>query len=416
MKQQNDIRQNDQPGSQVASAGNSVVVNFLLMVIFMAALSTFGSFVNDMYLPSLPAMTTFFHCSVPMVQLGLTTGMIGLGVGQIVLGPVSDRYGRKPVLVGSLILFIIAAAISIFSPTIHFFLICRFFQGLGASGGYFLARTIPTDVYGGRQLAKTMALIGAINGFAPACAPVLGGFVTHSFHWQGVFVFLALFALVLVIVSRKLKETLPASRRVHGSFGHTFGSYVTLLRNRRFMTHSMLKGSALGILFAYIASAPFIMQTHYGYSEIEFGLFMGFNALFVGAGAMLALRFHILKNAGFAGALILLAAMIGEGIVLLFTDSFWAYELLLLPVMLSMGMIFTVGNTLAMNEGKADAGGASAVIGILGYIFGAVVSPLVGMGNILHSTAYVFLVVTSIVLLFAVLSRRIPADLDAPQQ
>lgn len=416
MKQQSDIQQNRQPTSQGVPAGSSVVVNFLFMVIFMAALSTFGSFVNDMYLPSLPAMTTFFHCSVPMVQLGLTTGMIGLGVGQIVLGPMSDRYGRKPVLVGSLVLFIIAAVISIFSPTIHFFLICRFFQGLGASGGYFLARTIPTDVYGGRQLAKTMALIGAINGFAPACAPVLGGFVTHSFHWQGVFVFLALFALVLVVVSRKLKETLPASRRVHGSLAHTFGSYVILLRNRRFMTHSMLKGSALGILFAYIASAPFIMQTHYGYSEIEFGLFMGFNALFVGAGAMLALRFHILKKAGFVGALILLAAMIGEGIVLLFTDSFWAYELLLLPVMLSMGMIFTVGNTLAMNEGKADAGGASAVIGILGYIFGAVVSPLVGMGNILHSTAYVFLVVTLIVLFFAVLSKRIPADLDAPQQ
>lgn len=393
-----------------------VAVNFVFLVIFMAALSAFGSFVNDMYLPSLPSMTKDFHCSVPSVQLGLTMGMIGLALGQLILGPVSDKYGRKPVLIGSLAVFIIAAIVSVWSRSIHFFLWCRLCQGLGASGGYFLARTIPTDVYGGRQLAKTMAVIGAINGFAPACAPVLGGFVSDRFGWQGVFVFLAVFAAILLCSSRRLKETLPPARRFSGKIQDVFRNYLNLVRNKAFMTHTMLKGSALGILFAYISSAPFIMQTHFGYSQIHFGLIIGFNALFIAAGSMSALRFRVLKRGAFVGAVILMAAVTAESIVLWFTDSFWAYELLLLPMMFALGMIFTVSNTLAMNEGKADAGGASAIIGIAGYIFGAIVSPLVGLGDIMHSTAIVFIAVAAIVLVCALFSRRLPADLDSQQE
>lgn len=393
-----------------------VAVNFVFLVIFMAALSAFGSFVNDMYLPSLPSMTKDFHCSVPSVQLGLTMGMIGLALGQLILGPVSDKYGRKPVLIGSLAVFIIAATVSVWSRSIHFFLWCRLFQGLGASGGYFLARTIPTDVYGGRQLAKTMAVIGAINGFAPACAPVLGGFVSDRFGWQGVFVFLAVFAAILLCSSRRLKETLPPARRFSGKIQDVFRNYLNLVRNKAFMTHTMLKGSALGILFAYISSAPFIMQTHFGYSQIHFGLIIGFNALFIAAGSMSALRFRVLKQGAFVGAVILMAAVTAESLVLWFTDSFWAYELLLLPMMFALGMIFTVSNTLAMNEGKADAGGASAIIGIAGYIFGAIVSPLVGLGDIMHSTAIVFIAVAAIVLVCALFSRRLPADLDSQEQ
>ncbi|GEM_PF-6522078 len=171
--------------SSTSTPTSAVAVNFTFLVLYLAGLSAFGSFVNDMYTPSLPSMCRYFHCSVPVVQLGLTMGMLGLGIGQIVLGPVSFRYGRKPVLVASILFFIAAATVSIFSPTIHFFLVCRFFQGIGASGGYFLARTIPADVYGGRRLAKAMAVMGAINGFAPASAPVIGGFHLRALRLEG---------------------------------------------------------------------------------------------------------------------------------------------------------------------------------------------------------------------------------------
>jgi len=150
-------------------------VNYPFLVFFLVTVSALGSFVNDMYTPALPAMCRFFGCQVSVAQLGLTMGMVGLGLGQILLGPISDRYGRKPVLIGSVILFIVAAVASIFSPNIHVFNISRLFQGLGASGGYFLARTIPADLYSGRALARLMAITGAINGVAPASAPVIGG-------------------------------------------------------------------------------------------------------------------------------------------------------------------------------------------------------------------------------------------------
>lgn len=380
---------------------------FIFFVGYMVALSAFGSFVNDMYLPTLPEMVRAFHTSVSTVQLGLTMGMVGLGVGELILGPVSDKYGRKPVMNAALAVFCLAAAISCFSPSIHFFIVCRLVQGLGASAGYFLARTIPADFYSGRQLGKVMALVGGINGFAPATAPVLGGFVAKSIGWQGVFWILCGFSAVLIVLSHWLQESLPKERRSQVSLLKTFGNYKYLLKNRPFIIHSLFKGSALGILFAYISSAPFIIQTHYGYSALDFGLFMGLNALFVVAGALLAMKFKSFTAASTTGAVILAAAVGAQVIELFFIDTFWAYELLNLPIIFALGLIFTSSNTMAMNDGRSYAGGASALLGVAGYIFGATVSPLVGLGDIMHSTAIAFIALTALTAIFAFLSARI---------
>lgn len=387
--------------------------NVIFMIIYLVGLSAFGSFVNDMYLPSLPSMMKFFGTTVSMVQLGLTTGMIGLATGQLFMGPVSDKYGRKPMLVISLIAFCIASVVSIFSPDIKFFLVCRFFQGLGASGGYFLARSIPADIYSGRTLAKIMAIIGAINGIAPASAPVFGGVISDHFTWKGVFWALTIFGALLLIFSPKFKESLTADRRQQGSLLQSFSNYKLLLRNKAFMIHIFLKGTALGLMFAYISAGPFIFETHFGYSQTVFGLFMGGNALLVAAGSMVALKFHPLKNAALAGAIGLMVFSLADAAVLwLLPDSFWAFELLMLPMLFCSGMIFTVGNTLAMNEGRATAGDASALLGVVGYIFGATVAPLMGHGNILHATAIAYAVMPVLVLVMAILSYRLASDLN----
>lgn len=389
----------------------NIQINYTFFVIYLVGLSAFGSFVNDMYVPALPEMVEYFHCSVPLVQLGLTTGMIGLALGQFFMGPVSDKYGRKPVLLWSFLLFCAAAIVSVFSPTIHFFLVCRFFQGVGAAGGYFLARSIPSDVYSGRGLAKIMATVGAINGFAPACAPVVGGYIDKWFDWKAIFIFLFIIAVILLLLSIKLKETHGRDDSV--SLAGEFRKYGKLLTNYRFMVHVLLKGGALGILFAYISSGPFIVQTHFGYSQTTFGLIMGGNAILVAGGSMLALRFKVLKQGATFGAIGLLLAVAAQSVTLFLCDDFWVYELLMLPMLFFMGMIFTVSNTLAMNEGRATAGIASAILGIGGYIFGAIVSPLVGHGNIMHSTAIVFAALAVVTMILAILSARIPADLDS---
>lgn len=386
---------------------------YIFLIVFLVSLSAFGSFVNDMYIPALPEMQRAFHCLTSTVQLGLTFGMIGLGVGQVILGPLSDRYGRRPTLIIALLLFIVGAVGSVYSSTIYVFICWRLVQGLGASAGYFLARTIPADIYGGRALAKMMALIGAINGFAPASAPVIGGFVASVWHWEGIFWILAGIAVILLALTLAYKESLPPARREKGPLINAFREYGPLFTNRRFMTHVLLKGTALGVLFAYISSSPFIMQTVYGFSELKFGLFMGFNAIFTALGAMMAIKFHILKRAAWVGAIVLLIATTVESLALFFVDDFWAYEMALLPMLFALGMIFTVGNTLAMNEGRANAGTASAILGMTGYVFGAIASPLVGFGDIRHSTAIVFLVLALMVLAASYASRHLSPDLGA---
>ena len=384
---------------------------YWFVIIYLVLLSAFGSFVNDMYIPTLPYMCRAFHCSVSTCQLGLTFGMIGLGVGQMLFGPFSDRWGRKPILYIAMVVFAVGAICSIWSKSIWEFIWWRLVQGFGASGGYFLARTIPADMYKGQNLAKVMALVGAINGFAPASAPVLGGFVSHSIGWKGIFWILFGFSLMLLVLAPALKESLPKARRVQGPFWIAFRNYGYLIKNKRFMIHSTLKGAALGLVFAYVSAAPFIIQDHYHYTELEFGLFMGFNAIFIAVGATTALTFKPLKKAAVFSGWGIMFLTIGQGICLFLLDNVWVYEAWNICIIFCVGMIFTVSNTLAMNEGRLYAGDASALLGFIGYVFGGIASPLVGLDNVLHSTAITQVAYAVIILIFAHLTKVLPPEL-----
>ncbi len=385
---------------------------YVFLVACLVLLSALGSFVNDMYTPALPAMCRFFGCSVSLGQMGLTMGMAGLALGQFILGPVSDRIGRRPVLVASIVLFIVSAVVSVFSPSIHVFNLCRLFQGIGASGGYFLARTIPADVYQGRALARLMALIGAINGIAPASAPVIGGITSDAFGWKGVFVLLAIFAVFLLFAAPVLKESLPVAKRVSGPWMKSFSGYGSLLRNRPLIIHICFKGTALGMLFAYISSSPFILQSHYGLSQTSYGLVIGFNAIFMAAGSMLALKFKPFKKAAYTGAVVMAVGVLAEAVALYCIHSILIYEIFSIVMLFGLGLIFTTANTLAMNEGRESAGEASALLGISGYVVGAAVSPIVGIGNVLHSTAITYVLLGIVVFAFALASRRLASDLN----
>lgn len=398
--------------SPLAKSLNSNRKYYWYMVLSMVLLSMLGSFVNDMYTPALPAMTKFFGCSVSLGQMGLTMGMIGLGLGQFILGPVSDKLGRKTVLIASISLFVVMAVVSVLSPNIHIFNACRLLQGVGASGGYFLARTIPTDVFAGRNLAKLMALVGAINGIAPASAPVIGGLAADAWGWKGVFLLLAAFAALLLLNSFKMQESLAVDRRSKVPFLKSFGGYLNLLKNKPYMIHTWLKGTSLGLLFTYIASSPFILQNLYGLSQTQYGLVIGFNAIFSAVGSMIALKCHPFKKAATMGAILLTVGTAGSAVCLWTIHNIWLYEIFAVVMLFVMGMIFSTSNTLAMNEGRANAGEAAALLGIAGYVVGAIASPLVGIGNILHSTAIVYGALTALVLTLALASNRLPSNLD----
>lgn len=381
----------------------------LFLLCYLAALGAFGSLVNDLYLPSLPQMRAEFHCSRSVVQLGLSFGMIGLGLGELYWGPLSDKLGRKPVLYMSLGLFLIAAIISIFSPGIIFFLVCRLFQGLGGAGAILLARAIPADDYQGRELAKIMALVGAINGIAPVGGPLLGGVFADTIGWRGVFAVLAAIGALMLILGLRAPESLPPDKRKSGSLLEIMREYLPLLQNRAFMSHVLLKGSALGALFCYISAGPFIVEEHYGYSAFEFGLIFGGNAIAIVIGSIVCLSFPTMKQAAITGTIGMTIFALLEGIIIYFVDSFWVFEGLILPMLFCSGLVFASANTLAMSEGSQVAGAASAILGLSGYAFGCIVSPLVGLGDILLSTSIWLSICALTSLYYAWRSYRLPA-------
>ena len=392
------------PTAPSARTGRS----YIAFLIFIAILGAFSSLVNDMYLPTIPKMMREFHTTPSMTQMGLSMVMIGLGIGSVIWGSLSDRYGRKPMLIYSLLAFTVATAISIFSPNIHFFIICRLFQGIGAGGAMVLSYSIPTDLYDGRQLAKVMALVGAINGFAPAAAPLVGGAMADSIGWRGIFVVLLVIGAGMLAWSWKQPESLPPSKRIAAKGIKAYiKAYRALFANGRFMIYVLLKAIAIGLLYAYISSAPFIIRDHYGFTALQFGLIVGGNAIAIAIGSTLVMRFKVLKRGLVTGTVIMCLFAIGQAIMMYTGKGIILYEVMAVPMLLGSGMVFASANSLSMEVGRADAGTASAILNLVKYVFAAIVAPLVGIGNIMHSTAIAFVAIAVIALSLAIFAYRL---------
>ncbi len=374
---------------------------FLFIVIFLGMISAFGPFITDMYLPTLPAMQEAFHTSEPMVQLGLSTAMIGLALGQFFFGPISEKFGRKPVLIIAMVIFTISALASIFSPTIEFFLVCRVFQGIGGSGGIVLARSISTDSYSGHELLRMMGIIGAVHGVTPVAAPVIGGLVGNSVGWRGIFIILLGLGIVLLAMCFVFKETLPPAKRMQGSIWKSFAGFKVVLKIRAFVYPLLAFACTYGILFGYIASSPFIIQTRYEYSQVAFSIIFAINACGLGFGATMAAKFKQLHTSLMTAATLVLIFTVIQLIGAFFLDNFWFYETVMFLTLVCVGMIFTSASTMAMEAGRASIGSASAIVGGIGFILGGAISPIVGLGDIMVTTGIVYVASAAIVFMFA---------------
>lgn len=362
----------------------------VFILVFLGTLTAFGPFVTDMYLSTLPAMSEYFHTTSSLVQLGLTASMIGLAVGQLFFGPLSDKYGRRLPLIVSMALFAIATIGCIYSHTIMQFIGWRLIQGMAGAGGIVISRSVAADKYSGRELAKMLAVIGAINGVAPVAAPMGGGFLAGSVGWIGIFWCLFALGLILLWGSIHFEESLPVEARKGKSWKNVFLSFGDVLHNPNYVCYTLQFGFAQGVLFANISSAPFIMQQHYGFSPLMFSICFGINAISLVISAASAIRFRRLEQAlhyGSTGMVVFSALLL---IALTSNCSFWIYEVLLICLLSMLGLTFTASNTLAMDCEHGNAGTASALLGALGFAFGGVVSPLVGIGNIMVSTGIIF--------------------------
>ena len=366
------------------------------LYLLLGVLAAFPPLVTDMYLPALPVMTAEFQTTASAVQMSLATCILGLAIGQLVFGPLSDKWGRKPLLKSALLLFILATVAILFSPTIEMLNICRFFQGLGGAGGVVLSRSVATDCYSGRELAKSLAIIGAINGIAPVTAPVIGGLFSEAIGWKGIFGILLAIGVLLYVVSIPFRESHTSEKHYAGSLTSLFIQAGILFRNSAYVRYVLIFGMANAALFGYISSASFIIQNDFGLSELMFGILFGINSMAIGSGSILSLKFKQITNAIHVGC----AGMFGCSVLQLCNYNlgfgFWGYEILVFIMLFSVGMVFTSSTTLAMTEGKSKIGWASAIVGAAGFLFGGIVTPLVGLGTIQIST-YLVMIVCSLI-------------------
>ena len=362
----------------------------LFLVLLLGVLSAFGPFVVDLYLPSLPQLASFFETSASMTQLTLTTAMIGLAVGQLLLGPLSDKFGRKIPLIISLVIYIISTVLIVYAPNIEAMIVLRVIQGLSSAGSVVISRAIATDLYRGREMTRFFGLLMTINGIAPIISPILGSLLLEYISWKGVFVFLALIGVIVLLFCFRLKESLSIENRLQGSIFATFSTFGVIIKNRLFMSYVGIESFLLGAMFAYIAASPFILQSFYGLSAFIFSLCFGANgaALVIGAniGGKLPNR-----QALAIGVLAFVVAALYTIAVLIIQPHWLFVEIGFFAMLLLMGITFPAISTLAMESERQYAGSASALLGFAPFFLGGIVSPLVGIGNIFYSTALVIL-------------------------
>ncbi len=354
-------------------------------VVVLGLLSTFGPLSLDLYLPALPQLADDLGASASLAQLSITACLVGLAVGQLVAGPLSDRLGRRRPLIVGLVAFLLASVACALAPSAAVLVLLRLVQGLAGAAGIVISRAIARDLYSGRALMIFFSRLLLVAGLAPVIAPVLGGQLTRIMTWRGIFGVLAGFGAVLLLAGLfGLKETLPPERRIVGSFRRTLQGYNTLLHDRFFVGCALSSGLAGASMFAYIAGSTFVLQRIYGMSPQGFSLVFGCISLGLVAaaqgGARLALVWPLPRVLGFGltinlfGATALLITVI-SGLPL------GALIGALVIMVCAVGLIFPTANALAMADYPDLAGTASSLQGLSQFVFGAVAAPLVGIAG-----------------------------------
>jgi DHA1 family bicyclomycin/chloramphenicol resistance-like MFS transporter len=353
------------------------------LVFILGALTAFGPLSIDMYLPALPSLSRDFGTGAAQTQLTLSACLLGLALGQVIAGPISDALGRRrPLLVG-LAAYALASLLCVVAPSVYALVALRFIQGFAGAAGIVIARAIVRDLHSGVAAARFFSLLMLVNGLAPILAPIFGGLLLRFTSWRGVFIVLAIIgALLLLTAATSLGETLPSERRQGGGILATITTFRQLLANRSFMGYALSCGLAFAAMFAYISGSPFVLQNIYGLSPQLFSVIFGMNAfglVVIGqvngrlVGRVSPARLLVVGLiATAAGGLALLSVVIigGIGLAGILPSLF--------VVVASLGFVLPNATALALQDHPSIAGSASALLGVLQYSIGAATAPLVG--------------------------------------
>ncbi len=349
----------------------------------LAALSAIGPLTTDMYLPSLPDIARQLHASTAQVQFTISAYLIGFAVGQIFYGPVSDRHGRKPVLMAAMALYCVASLACALSTSIEMLIVARTFQALGGSGGIVLTRAIVRDIYSGARAGRELSLIGSVMALAPVLAPIAGGLLQTGFGWR--VVFFALVAAGLLgagIVWLLLPETLNTRAAEPVSIASMGRSYRVVVRNPAYLAYLGITAASYAGLFAWISGAAFVLQNLYGLTPFDFGVAFALGSIGYMTGSALAAR--IVVRFGLDGVLGVggcACAVGGLGMVAAVALGLTSSLSLVLPVAIylaGLGMVLPQGIAGAMTPFPERAGAASSLFGFVQQSAAAVCGAVVG--------------------------------------
>lgn len=361
----------------------------LLVTLVLGGLTALPPLSMDMYLPALPAVTESLHAPAATIQLTLTACLTGMALGQVVVGPMSDRWGRRRPLLLGMMIYVVATALCVFAPTTGLLIGFRLLQGLAGAAGIVIARAVVRDMYDGVEMARFFSTLMLISGVAPIVAPLIGGQVLRFTDWRGIFAVLTVVGVGLTLVVWKwLHETLPPQDRHTGGVGDALRTMRGLLADRVFTGYMIAGNLAFATLFSYVSASPFVMQEIYGASPQTFSLLFGVNSvglIIVGQinGKVLVGRVSLDKALAFGLSVIVLAA---AALLLMTSGVFGKVGLFpvaagLFVLMSAMGLAMPNTNAQALMRTKHAAGSASALLGTSSFLIGAIASPLVGIAG-----------------------------------
>ncbi|WP_203646613.1 MULTISPECIES: multidrug effflux MFS transporter [Levilactobacillus] len=370
------------------------------LTLLLGTVSATGPLAIDLYLPALPQMKIQFATSASLMQLSITACLIGLALGQLIAGPLSDQYGRhKPLVLGFIIFGLVSLAMA-FIHSITLLIILRFIQGLAGATGQVLARAVARDLFSGKKLTRFYALLNTVNGVFPIIAPIIGGFMIHYVDWQAIFILLAIIGWVIALaVAFGLHESLPVDQRQTGGFTASLATMGKLVVQPAFWPLILATGLVYGGLFSYISASTFVFQTGFGLAPQTFSLLYAFNGLGIVVGSnlpgQLASRF---TNRQQVTSLLTLAAGVSAVLLvtLLFPANVWVVSVLVLALVILIGALLTLTVTIIMDQATSNAGGASAVIGLAQNACGGLASPLVGLSGSSYAAMATMLLVCNV--------------------
>ncbi|HLU60108.1 MAG TPA: multidrug effflux MFS transporter [Pseudonocardia sp.] len=383
----------------------------------LALLTAIAPLATDMYLPALPQVAAELGTTASGVQTTLTGFLVGLAAGQLVIGPLSDAWGRRRLLLAGTALCLVATAACVVAPTVGALVVARFLQGFGGAAGIVLSRAVIVDRTTGSRTVRLFSLMMAINGIAPVAAPLMGSGLLGLGSWRAIFVALTGLTLLMVIGAfLAIAETLPPERRVRGGLRATARDVRSALSRPRYVGFTLAFAFAFATLFTYISGSPFALQETLGLSDRAFAAAFGTNAagliLASVANARLAGRVDPRRVLAVATTALVLLSLALLGIVLAGPSTGPVLVVLFLAVT-SLGFVMGNASALASREVRDIAGTGSALLGALQFALGAAVSPLVGSSPLVMAVVMVVASVLSLGAQAALARRREEAPVPA---